>query len=162
MQALVGANGVSIIGGDGAVSTSEDEGVSQNPNLRRKRKRNKAAETPDSKNLVDGASARISDGEGKEGASESKEAVRSSCHKREAEAIDGSSDSSGSSTNDGEELSDAEDESEYEDGEKQTNESTAFGRAFQKIMKKKLPSSVLTEAMVAPICLTIRLVKACL
>ncbi|MCO5560963.1 hypothetical protein L7F22_014583 [Adiantum nelumboides] len=152
MQALVAANGVSFSGGDGAVSTSEDEGIAQNPNLRRKRKRNKAT----GKNLVDGASARISDGEGKEGASESKEAVRSSCHKREAEAIDGSSDSSGSSTNDGEELSDAEDESEYENGEKQTNESTAFGRAFQKVMKKKLPSSVLTEAMVAPFYLSIR------
>eukprot|EP00250_Pteridium_aquilinum_P020380 c24793_g1_i1 orf=269-1525(+) len=51
-----------------------------------------------------------------------------------------SDESSGSS-------SDGESDEEEEESEKKPDDSTAFGRAFRKIMKKKLPSTALTEAM---------------
>ncbi|KAI5076715.1 hypothetical protein GOP47_0008780 [Adiantum capillus-veneris] len=148
MQALLAANDVSFGGDDELGANSDDEGVALKHTLRRKSKKRKAAESWESMKLADGAIARVSDVEGNEGACESKETVPSFGHKREAEAIAGSSDSSSGSGSDNEELSDEGEDSIDQDGEKRIDQSTAFGRAFRKIMKKKLPSSDLSEAMV--------------
>lgn len=70
----------------------------------------------------------------------------------EEEETEGDDGTSGSGSSDG--GSDGESEEEADDGEKQRGpaDSTAFGRAFRKIMKKKLPSTTLTEAMGPMLC----------
>lgn len=88
-----------------------------------------------------------SDGESDEDALENKEIEKDHTPRRRGMTKDDiNSDSSLSSSNisDGES---SEEEDESDDGEKRPDNSTAFGRAFQKIMKKKLPSTALTEAM---------------
>lgn len=70
--------------------------------------------------------------------------------KEEEEETEG--DDSGSGSSDG--GSDGESEEQADDGEKDRGpaDSTAFGRAFRKIMRKKLPSTALTEAMGPMLC----------